>query len=245
MASKEQLEQLKNLEYMTDPLGRTRFYGIYKAKVVDNNDPLKQGRVKLQIFQPTGTRVTGWVPACIGAIGQVDFPYGTFSTSADQTLGVNAATIINGWAEEDTNGTKLSGTKIYVDETGDYFFQFSAMLIKTNASSGTADIWLRKNGSDIPRSNTRITLQGSNAEVTMTVGFILDLDAGDYVELVGSASSTNTLISASGAGVGPAIPGIIATINLVGKYKPKPGTKVWAMYEAGDPEFPVWIGTRK
>lgn len=236
----------QDLNYMVDPLGRVRFFGIYGAKVVDNRDPLNKGRVKLQILQPTGNATTGWVPACLGAISQTQYPYGTFSTTAAQTLGVNTATVISGsWLQEDVNKTSLKNSnRIYVEETGDYFFQFSAMITKSSANSGTADIWFRKNGVDLPRSNTRVTLAGSGAEVTMTVGIILDLSAGDYVQLVGSASTSNTQLSASGAGVGPAVPGILATINLVGKYVPKPGTKVWVMFEAGDPEYPVWIGTQ-
>jgi hypothetical protein len=76
----------------------------------------------------------------------------------------------------------------------------------------------------------------------MTVSLVLDLDAGDYIQFVASASNNNTFISADSAGVGPATPGIIATINLIGKWKPQPGTIVWVMFIAGDPNFPVWIG---
>ena len=103
-------------------------------------------------------------------------------------------------------------------------------------------MWIRKNGVDIPDSNTRVTLAGSNAEVTMTVALILDLDAGDYIQFVSSASASNTLLSHSPAGVGPAVPGIISTINLVGKWKPQPGSAVWVMFQGGDPNFPLWLG---
>lgn len=239
---------LEDLNYMLDPLGRVRFFGIYSAKVIDNKDPLKKGRVKLQILQPTGTATTGWANSCLGAISQTSYPYGTFITTSSQSLPVGSATVVTNWQAEDTNKTYKSGTKLYVQETGDYFFQFSAMLTKSNASTGTAEIWIRKNGADISNSNTSITLSGSGAEATMTVGVILDLNAGDYIELVGTASSTNTSINyhaATSSPTRPAVPGVIATINLIGKYVPKPGTKVWAMFESGDPEFPVWIGVQE
>jgi hypothetical protein len=29
---------------------------------------------------------------------------------------------------------------------------------------------------------------------------------------------------------------------MIGKYRPKTGTKVGVMYLAGDPNFPLWIG---
>lgn len=225
-----------------------RYYGIYEGFVKDAEDPENRGRVRLIVPQVTGDTDkdwTNWARPVTGAISQTNFPYGTWLTLADQTLGVNTATLINGsWQEEDANKAYLDGSKIYVEETGDYFLQFSAMLTKTTASSGTADIWIRKNGTDISSSNTRVTLSGSNAEVVMTVGLILDLDAGDYIQFVGSASATNTAISHSPAGVGPAVPGIIATLNLIGKYKPQIDQPVWVMYIGGDPNFPVWLGAQ-
>lgn len=219
-----------------------RFFGIYRGLVSDANDPTGKGRVRLVVPQVLGQAITDWADPVGGHIAQTNYPYGTFQTTADQAIGVDTATVITNWVEDDTNKMYLDGTKMYVQETGDYFFQFSAMITKSNASSGTADIWFRKNGTNIPFSNTRVTLAGSGAEITMTVGFILDLDAGDYLELVSSASASNTSLSQSPAGVGPAIPGVIATVNLVGKYKPKPNTPVWVMFEGGDPNFPLWLG---
>jgi hypothetical protein len=223
-------------------LSDDKYYGIYRGLVADNNDPDGLGRVKLVIPQILGQAVTTWAWPVGGNITQSKWPYGTFYTNADQSVEVNTATVVTNWVEADTSRAYLDGTKLYVEETGDYFLQFSTMFTKTNASTGTADMWIRKNGTNIADSNTRITLSGSNAEITMTVGLILDLDAGDYIQLVASASSTNTFISRSPAGVGPAVPGVVATLNLVGKWKPQPNTGVWVMFEGGDPHFPVWFG---
>jgi len=219
-----------------------KFYGIYRGVIADANDPLDLGRAKLYVPQVLGEAVTDWAWPVGGAINQINYPYGTFYTNTDQAIGVNTATIVNNWIEADTSKTYLNGTRIYVEESGDYLVQFSAMFIKTNASSGTANMWFRKNGVDIPDSNTKITLAGNNSEITMTVPLILDLDAGDYIQFVSSASNTNTFLSHDNAGVGPAVPGVIATISLIGKYKPKPDTPAWAMFEGGDPNFPVWVG---
>jgi hypothetical protein len=49
-------------EYMLDPQGRTRFYGIYEGIVKDIKDPLKKGRIKVQVTV-TGQEVTGWAKA--------------------------------------------------------------------------------------------------------------------------------------------------------------------------------------
>ena len=46
-----------------DPTGRFRFFGIYEAKVVDINDPLKKNRIKVKVQQSTGQEVSGWARA--------------------------------------------------------------------------------------------------------------------------------------------------------------------------------------
>lgn len=43
-----------------DDLGNARFAGVYRAVVVDNNDPLGKNRLKLKIPQLIGDLVTGW-----------------------------------------------------------------------------------------------------------------------------------------------------------------------------------------
>ena len=53
------------LKFMKDPMGRNRFYGIYEAKVVSVNDPLKRNRIQVKIFQITGQHSTGWARACL------------------------------------------------------------------------------------------------------------------------------------------------------------------------------------
>ena len=222
-----------------------RFYGIYRGICVNSNDPINRGRVTLQVPQILGSVVTDWAWPITGGIGQIGVPYGTFITTANQSITQNTAVIVSNWQAEDTNRTYLTGDKIYVEETGDYFFQFSITFAKSNASTGQADVWIRKNGVDIDNSNTTTHVNGSDAEVIVTVGFVIDLDAGDYIELVTSTPDTNVVVKYHAPGVTPtrpAVPGVIATINLIGKYKPQPGTPVWVMFEGGDPNFPLWIG---
>lgn len=229
-------------------LDKNSFFGIYRGIIVDSNDPKNLGRVKLKVPQVLGNNDTDWVDYVDGAISQVNYPYGTFYTNATQTVsGANTATVVNNWVADDTNRTYLSGNKIYVQETGDYFLQFSAVLSKSNANSQDADIWIRKNGKDLANSDTVVTLSGSSGHSVVTVGFVLDLKAKDYIQFVFSGASSSTQLVYHGAGTSPtrpACPGIIATLNLVGKYKPQPKTPVWVMFEGGDPNFPVWLGVK-
>ena len=52
-------------EFNVDPMGRVRFYGIYPAKVVNINDPLKKNRIQVQVHQITGTETTSWAESCL------------------------------------------------------------------------------------------------------------------------------------------------------------------------------------
>ena len=224
-----------------------RFYGVYEGVVVDSNDPENRGRVKLTVPQVTGSAETEWASAITGGIAQNHYPYGTFSSNADQTVtGANLATVVNFTRTEDANKTQLiNGTKLQVQETGDYIFQFSAQLSKTGSNAAQADIWIRKNGVDYPRTNSRTTFAGNPNETLTTVMLIIDLEIDDYIEVVFSSAEAGTKITAHNnltTPVRPDIPGIIATLSLIGKYKPQPGAKVGVMYLAGDPNFPLWIG---
>lgn len=226
-----------------------RFYGIYEGLCIDNNDPESSGRIRMQVPQVTGTAVTEWARPVGGAISQSNSPYGTFSSTGTQLVSAaNTATVATFQVTEDSNRIALvDTTKLKVYESGDYFFQFSAQIAKSGSNSAQADIWVRKNGVDLPRTNSRATLQGNPNEVLVTLNYILDLDANDYVEVAFSSADTAVGLKAYSGLTSPTrpdIPGIIATLNLVGKYKPLPGQPVWASFIGGDPNFPVWIGAQ-
>lgn len=55
---------ITDADYMQDPQGRTRFFGIYEGIVKEINDPLKKGRIKVQVTV-TGQEVTDWARAVL------------------------------------------------------------------------------------------------------------------------------------------------------------------------------------
>lgn len=60
-------------EYMQDPQGRVRFFGIYEGIVKEINDPLKKGRIKVQVTV-TGQEVTGWAKAVLPITHNANHP---------------------------------------------------------------------------------------------------------------------------------------------------------------------------
>jgi hypothetical protein len=144
-------------------------------------------------------------------------PYGSYYSSLDQT-----AAVINTGYGVTLNNTVTSyatyvGTptsRVYVDVAGAYNFEFSLQLDKAAGSTGYIWIWARVNGTDIADSATRLAIQGTSAETVAAWNFLLDLNSGDYFELMWAVDDTNIQITAEPAtAFCPAIPSAILTVT--------------------------------
>lgn len=111
-------------------------------------------------------------------------------------------------------------SKIFVNDSGMYNFQFSAQLDKTGGGASTVYIWPRINGVNVPYSTTKVVIDGPNNEIVPSWNFLLDFDSGDYFELCWQSSDTNVIISSEAAASNyPAIPSIIMTVIRVSNYE--------------------------
>ena len=116
-----------------------------------------------------------------------------------------------------TRGVPTS--KIFVNETGVFNFQFSAQLDKTGGSASAVYIWPRINGVNLPDSATKIVIDGPNNEIVAAWNFMLVLEANDYFELAWEAADTNVVIPyVAASGNIPAIPSIILTVAWVSNF---------------------------
>jgi hypothetical protein len=117
-----------------------------------------------------------------------------------------------------TRGTPTS--KIFVNNTGIYNFQFSAQLDKTGGGKSVVFIWPRINGVNVPNATTKIVIDGPNDEVVPAWNFVLIMEAGDYFELAWQSSDTAVVILAEAAASNySAIPSIIMTVTWVSNYE--------------------------
>jgi hypothetical protein len=113
-----------------------------------------------------------------------------------------------------TRGTPPS--KIYVNNTGVYNFQFSAQLDKAGGSASAVYIWPRINGVNVPDSATKMVIDGPNNEVVAAWNFVFVMEAGDYFELAWQSPDTAVVIPYEvPTGNIPGIPSIILTVNWV------------------------------
>jgi hypothetical protein len=117
-----------------------------------------------------------------------------------------------------TRGTPTS--KIFVNNTGIYNFQFSAQLDKTGGGASVVYIWPRINGVNVPNATTKVVIDGPNNEIVPAWNFVLVMEAGDYFELAWQSSDTAVVILAEAAASNySAIPSIIMTVTWVSNYE--------------------------
>ena len=120
-----------------------------------------------------------------------------------------------------SRGTKIiSDTRLTIDYSGIYSITFSIQFSNTDSSIHDINVWLRKNGADVPASDSRFSItprHGSvDGNVIGTVNFVLGVTTNDYLELMWATSNVTAYIHAEVAQASPfahpSIPGIICTV---------------------------------
>ena len=145
--------------------------------------------------------------------------YGSFydnttqvAVSADTAYAVVFATTVVAYGV--SIGSPAS--RIVVEDTGVYDFQFSAQCDKTAGGDAVIYFWPRINGTNVPDSASFFRLKGNDAELVPSWNFTLPMTAGQYFELMWSTSDTSTqLLAASAVSIWPGIPSVILTVNEV------------------------------
>jgi len=143
--------------------------------------------------------------------------YGSFYDTTDQTAAViNTAYAMTFNSTDITQGAYIGTptSRVYVDTHNVYNIQFSAQFVNTAGGTHNVWVWLRKNGTNVANSATTLRLQGNNAEAVAAWNFLLDMNAGDYFELMWEVSDLAVSLFADPASaVHPAIPSVILTVT--------------------------------
>jgi len=153
-------------------------------------------------------------------------PYGAFQDSTDQTAAsTTVAYPITFNTTDFSNGVTLSNnSRLNVKNAGLYNLQFSIQFKNTTNDGQDVDVWFRKNGTNIANSNSRFHLvarksSGDPSHLIAALNFFVDMAANDYVEIIWRTTSTSVSIEhfdTSTSPTRPAVPSVIATMNLVG-----------------------------
>jgi hypothetical protein len=143
--------------------------------------------------------------------------FGSFYDTTTQTAAaINTAYAMTINTTDLSQGVYIGSptSRIYVDRPNVYNVQFSAQLDKTSGGTGLVWIWLRKNGVDVPDSTGFVRLQGNSAELLAAWNYLVQLNAGDYIEIMWEVDDTSVQILYEAAtAVHPATPSVIVTVS--------------------------------
>jgi hypothetical protein len=147
--------------------------------------------------------------------------YGAFCSTASQAnLTPNVSRSMQLETTELSDGVSIvSGSRITVANPGIYNLQFSAQLEKTDNGADTVFIWFKKNGTNVPRSNTAVDVlkqAGGSGKFVAAWNYIDNLVPNDYLEIVWQSDDITMLLPyVTASGNLPEIPSVIATLTQV------------------------------
>jgi len=152
-------------------------------------------------------------------------PYGAFQDSTDQTAAnTTTAYAITYNTTDYSNGIYLSNSsRLNVRNYGIYNIQFSLQFKNDSNDGQDVDIWFRKNGTNIDNSNSRFHLpqrksSGDPSHLIAAMNFFVEMNAGDYAEIMWRTTSTSVSLEHFGTSTSPtrpAVPSAIVTMSYV------------------------------
>jgi len=153
----------------------------------------------------------------------VRFPYGAFQSGVDQTATANTATIMTFNVTDYSNDVSMvSSSKITVVNSGVYNLQWSGQFENADTQLHDASVWIRVNGTDVVGSNGLISVPnkhgGVNGHTIAAWNYFVQLNAGDYVQLMWSTDDAQVSLQYYAAGTSPTRPttaSVIATLSFV------------------------------
>lgn len=159
--------------------------------------------------------------ATIGDIAAVTARIYHGSFYSTQTQSASADNVANPMTLNNTDfndGVSIvDNSKVTIANAGKYNIAFSAQIHR-GAGGGTGkevNIWLAKNGNPVSNSNTRVQVQPDYPWVVAAWNFFVDAAANDYYEIMWAPSNSHISLYTEVAGVHPAIPSVILTVNQV------------------------------
>lgn len=209
-------------EYGEDPQGRRRFFGIYSASVVAINDPLNRNRIKVSVFMPTGGEVHNWAKACLPITSNSYHPDHAPHTAQQiaDLLTTSSIGLATGGPNTGTAHNHIVTITPLTVSPINVLKQLNHPHTPVHAKVGTV------NSSIDSRANKIESAYPSAA---------IETDSSAYTAASGISAPGTTIYVAPSANVPE---------HTLHRNIPALKQLVWVMFEAGDPEFPVWIGVQ-
>jgi len=121
------------------------------------------------------------------------------------------------------NGASLVGNALYVSQAGFYELNVDAQLTNAAATVQQVYVWIRKNGVDVASSGCAVSVDPIAGMVLgysyLAANQVMQLAAGDYIEVWWATDSTSAKLTATAAIISPfhmpAVPSVTVTLALV------------------------------
>jgi hypothetical protein len=138
------------------------------------------------------------------------------AANTDYVVGYNTVSQANGV-------TLVNSDEVTVANDGVYNFQFSLQLENIDNAAHDVDVWFRKNGTNLANSNSIFTVPERKSasifgKLIGTVNTFIELEAGDYVQVVWSTADVNVAIKTVAAQTSPTrpvTPCVILTVQYI------------------------------
>lgn len=165
---------------------------------------------------PQGTQGTVGSVGAGGALANYGYFYDTTTQTA--SVGNTAYPFTFNSANGQSGVSVVSQSQVYFASAGTYSIQYSAQFddLTGGGSGNTIKVWLRKNGSDIAYTTGELTVPTTAPFAMPSRDYILNLSAGDYIQLMWSTDNTSIqTYAASSNSPAPSSPSVILAVTQV------------------------------
>lgn len=180
-----------------------------------------------ELIKYTGKTPTTFTGITRGAFSTTNVAH-TAGDAVTEALGVSSPTVASALpftATDASFGIELDPTNpshVVCSTAGVYNFTFSAQFLNFTSAEDNVTVWFKKDGADIPYSAGLVQVNakhGSSPGASIVSwNLIVDMNAGDYIELYFSSNTGNTVCATFPAGtapVHPISPSLILTATFV------------------------------
>ena len=168
-----------------------------------------------EVIKYTGKTATSFTGITRGAYGSTAAAHaiGVVVTEAQPVASATTAATLVMSQTTASNGVAINSTdktKIVFSVSGRYNIQFSVQMLTYTTAADNITLWFRQNGVDIPYSAGIATVPGTHGGIAgatlVSWNFVQDIDAGDYIQLLFSSDSGNSVCATYPAGTAPVHP---------------------------------------
>ena len=143
--------------------------------------------------------------------------YGSFYDTTTQTAAaINTAYAMTFNTTRTSEGITLGTptSRVYADTLATYNIQFSIQVNTTALTDQLLWVWLRKNGTDVTASTSQVRTKVLDFAAVVTKNFLLEMNPGDYFELMWATDSTGVQLQTFAAsGFYPSVPSVALTVT--------------------------------